>query len=79
MSSGFVRSCVHAVVENSPSGFERSVKLKEMAENILTNSIEKEDSFDRFCSDIVCNIEERNHHCLQEAKSNKFNAIKTLE
>ena len=42
MSTEFVRSCMHAVVENSPDGFERSVKLKELAE-----------SFDQFCCDIV--------------------------
>ena len=52
MSTGFVRSCMHAVVENSPDGFERSVKLKELAEKILAKAADKE-SFDQFCCDIV--------------------------
>ena len=52
MSTEFVRLCMHAVVENSPDGFERSVKLKELAEKILAKAPDKE-SFDQFCCDIV--------------------------
>ena len=55
MSSGLVRSCISAVVENTPSGhgFERSDKLKQLGEEILLKSTDKGESFDKFSDGIV--------------------------
>ncbi len=68
MASGFVRSCIHAVMEKCPPGYERSVKLQETAEKLLTMAVEKEESFHLFCIDIVSyNYEERDNCCLSKA------------
>ena len=61
MASGVVRSSISTVVEQAPSGFDRSSKLKQFGKEIMENSCDddkKRDSFDKFSQTIVSFIKE---------------------
>ena len=56
MASGVVRSSICTVVEQAPSGFDRSSKLKQLGKEIMENSCDddkKQGSFDKFNQTIV--------------------------
>ena len=55
MSTDLVRACIGKAIKQSPSGFPRSMKLKEVGESVLAKTAEPEKCkvFDEFCSKLV--------------------------
>ena len=53
MSSGWVRACISNVLQEAPSSFRRTDRMKQLGESILAKSVERGEVFDEFCLKLV--------------------------